>query len=100
MRDARAHQATTQYANLFNLNRRDACGAASALFSSLFVDEQGADHILRLAARKQFGEIFGFNTQRRVEREDGTFIQTRQNGLNGVKIAFAFLMRHRVQANE
>ena len=100
MGDARPHKPAAQHANLLDLNRRHACGTASTLFSSLLVDEQRTDHVLGLAARKQFGEIFRFHPQRGVEWQDRSFIQAGQNRLYGIEIALAFLMRHGVEANE
>ena len=100
MRDPRSHQATTNNADFLDIYWRHANRAARTLFGGLLVDEQRADHVFGLAARKQLGEIFGFDTQRSVEWQDRAFIKARQYGLDRVVIALAFFMRHCVEADE
>ena len=95
MGDARAHQAGTEYADGLDVGWRNAFGPRRAFFRGLFVDEQGADHILGLRTGQQFGEIFAFDAQRGVDRKHRTFIKAGQDRLDRFVIALALFQRDR-----
>ena len=97
---ARAHQASAQHADLLRRHGRNALGTTRALFGGLFRNKQAADHVAGLGIGNDLGEIFGFNTDGRVHRHLGAFIDSAQDRLGRVHVIAGIHVRHGGAAHE
>ena len=100
LRNAGAHEAGADDADLLELGRRLVGRTARALVQVLHVDEQRADHRRRFRRAQDLGEPARLDAQRGVHRHLQAFIDDLQDGARGRVVVVGLAAIDRVRRRE
>jgi hypothetical protein len=96
MRDARAHHAGTEHADLGVLLQRDAGRARGQLVGFLHAEEQAADHVLRHRRHHEVGEVARLDREAGVEVGRQALIDAGQDVLGRRVVVVGLFAQHGV----